>query len=98
MNVNHKWQMKLIRHFMYKRYVPYARLVEEKKAQGLWGNTWGVKVDENDPDEGVKFELVGCPLAAKRSREQFSICVPIKNTENISYNCIFFSNKTLTFL
>ena len=61
--------MKLIRHFMYKRYVPYARLVEEKKAQGLWGNTWGVKVDENDPDEGVKFELVGCPLAAKRSRE-----------------------------
>ena len=55
--------MKLIRHFMYKRYVPYARLVEEKKAQGLWGNTWGVKVDENDPDEGVKFELAGCPLA-----------------------------------
>ena len=55
--------MKLIRHFMYKRYVPYARLVEEKKAQGIWGNTWGVKGDENDPDEGVKFELVGCPLA-----------------------------------
>lgn len=62
-NVNHKWQMKLIRYLMYKRYVPYAKLVEEKKSQGLWGNTWGVKVDENDPDEGVKFELVGCPLA-----------------------------------
>ncbi len=62
-NVNHKWQMKLIRHLMYKRYVPYAKLVEEKKSQGLWGNTWGVRVDENDQDEGVKFELVGCPLA-----------------------------------
>ncbi|MBR1827894.1 MAG: L-2-amino-thiazoline-4-carboxylic acid hydrolase [Atopobiaceae bacterium] len=62
-NVNHPWQMKIIRNAMYKRYVPYAKLVEEKVAQGEWGNTWRVRVNPNNTDEGIAFDLVGCPLA-----------------------------------
>ena len=62
-NVNRPWQMKLIRSAMYKRYVPYAELVEEKVSQGQWGNTWRVKINPKNVDEGVAFDLIGCPLA-----------------------------------
>ena len=62
-NVNRPWQMKLIRSMMYKRYVPYAKLVEEKVSGGQWGNTWRVKVNPKNVDEGVAFDLIGCPLA-----------------------------------
>ena len=60
-NVNRPWQMQIIRNAMYKRYVPYAKLVEEKVAQGEWGNTWRVRVNPNNTDEGIAFDLVGCP-------------------------------------
>ena len=62
-NVNHKRQMKLLRKFMYGRYVPYAKLVEEKVSHGEWGNTWRVKINPRNTQEGVYFDLVGCPLA-----------------------------------
>lgn len=62
-NVNHKWQMKLIRKFMYSRYIPYAKLVDEKVANGEWGNTWRLKINSRNTEEGVCFDLVGCPLA-----------------------------------
>ena len=62
-NVNKKWQMKCLRSFMYKRYIPYAKLVEEKVARGEWGNTWRVKINPRNTEEGVCFDLVGCPLA-----------------------------------
>ena len=35
-NVNHKWQMNLFRKAMYKRYIPYAKLVDEKLSKGEW--------------------------------------------------------------
>ena len=62
-NVNRKWQMKLLRSFMYRRYIPYAKLVEEKTARGQWGNTWRVRINPRNTQEGVCFDLVGCPLA-----------------------------------
>jgi len=62
-NVNRPWQMKLVRSAMYKRYVPYAKLVDEKVSQGQWGNTWRVKINPKNVDEGVAFDLIGCPLA-----------------------------------
>lgn len=62
-NVNRKWQMKLLRSTIYKRYVPYAKKVEEKVSQGLWGNTWRISINPRNTDEGVCFELIGCPLA-----------------------------------
>lgn len=62
-NVNRKWQMKILRSAVYKRYIPYAKLVEEKVSQGLWGNTWRIRVNPRNTTEGVCFELVGCPLA-----------------------------------
>lgn len=62
-NLNRKWQLKLFRSAMYKMYTPYAELVAEKKARGEWGNTWGVQINPRNTEEGVCFELVGCPLA-----------------------------------
>lgn len=62
-NVNRPWQMKMIRKAMYKRYVPYAKLVEEKVSKGEWGNTWRVKINPKNTEEGVAFDLIGCPLA-----------------------------------
>ena len=62
-DVNRPWQMKLFRNAMYRRYVPYSELVEKKLAQGEWGNTWRVRVNPRNTDEGVCFDLVGCPLA-----------------------------------
>lgn len=62
-NVNRKWQMKLVQSFMYKRYIPYAKLVEEKTSKGEWGNTWRVRINPRNTDEGVCFDLIGCPLA-----------------------------------
>jgi len=62
-NVNHKWQMKALRKSMYKRYIPYSKLVEEKTANGEWNNTWRVRINPTGTDEGVRFDLVGCPLA-----------------------------------
>ena len=62
-NLNRPWQMKLFRSILYKRYTPYAQLVEEKKGKGEWGNTWRVRVNPRNTDEGLCFDLVGCPLA-----------------------------------
>lgn len=62
-NANRKWQMKLFRSMMYRKYVPYAKLVEEKCSRGEWGNTWRVRVNPRNTEEGVCFDLVGCPLA-----------------------------------
>lgn len=62
-NVNRRLQMKLLRSAMYRRYIPYASLVEEKVAQGQWGNTWRVRINPRNTEEGVCFDLVGCPLA-----------------------------------
>ena len=62
-NLNRKGTMKFFRRLMYKKYVPYAKLVEDKLSRGQWGNTWRIRVNPDDTSEGVRFDLVGCPLA-----------------------------------
>ena len=62
-NLNRTGTMKRFRRLLYRKYVPYARLVEEKRAKGQWGNTWRIRIDPEDACEGVRFDLVGCPLA-----------------------------------
>ncbi len=62
-NLNRHWQMELFRSALYKRFVPYARLVDEKLSRGEWGNTWRVRINPRNTTEGVCFDLVGCPLA-----------------------------------
>ena len=62
-NINKPWQMRLLKKAMYNRYVPYSKLVEEKLSKGEWGNTWRVRINPGNIDEGVAFDLVGCPLA-----------------------------------
>lgn len=55
---NRPWVAKL----MYKVYVPYAKKVAKNKANGKWGNAWGVVVNPEGYTEGCSFHLVGCPL------------------------------------
>ncbi len=62
-NLNRKGTMRFFRKLMYKKYVPYAQLVEEKRSKGEWGNTWRIRVNPDEKSEGVRFDLVGCPLA-----------------------------------
>ena len=62
-NLNRKGTMRFFRKLMYKKYVPYAQLVEDKLSKGEWGNTWRIRVNPDEKIEGVRFDLVGCPLA-----------------------------------
>ena len=62
-NANHKWQMKLARAILYRRYTPYVKLVEEKLSRGEWNNTWRVRIDPRNTGEGICFDVIGCPLA-----------------------------------
>lgn len=57
-NFNKPWMAKL----MYKMYIPYAKKVEKHKANGEWGNAWGIKINPENFEEGCSFHLIGCPL------------------------------------
>jgi len=61
---------------LYKKYVPYARLVEEKRSKGQWGNTWRISVNPDDDCEGVRFDLIGCPLADYASANGYTDLLP----------------------
>lgn len=62
-NLNRKWQMKIFQSLMYKTYIPYSKLVEEKVSRGEWNNTWRIKINPRNTKEGICFDFVGCPLA-----------------------------------
>lgn len=55
---NKPWLAKM----MYKVYLPYAKKVEKHKANGEWGNAWGIKLNPEGYSEGCSFHLIGCPL------------------------------------
>lgn len=55
---NRPWLAKL----MYKVYEPYVKKVEKYKANGEWGNTWGIELNPEGYTEGCSFHLIGCPL------------------------------------
>lgn len=55
---NKPWLAKL----MYRVYAPYVKKVEKYKANGEWGNTWGIKLNPEGYSEGCSFHLIGCPL------------------------------------
>ena len=62
-DLNKKRTMRSFQKLMYKKYVPYAALVEERLSKGQWGNTWRIRINPDNTEEGVRFDLVGCPLA-----------------------------------
>jgi hypothetical protein len=62
-DLNRPWQMSLFRSVLYRRYIPYAELVDRKVSEGKWGNTWRVRINPRNTEEGLCFELEGCPLA-----------------------------------
>ena len=62
-DINRPWQMQRLKSLMYRRYTPLAEKIRQKKTAGEWGNTWEVDINPQHHDEGVAFDLVGCPLA-----------------------------------
>ena len=69
---NKPWVAKL----MYRVYVPYANKVEQHKARGEWGNSWGVIVNPEGYNEGCSFHLVGCPIVDFAKKHGFMDIVP----------------------
>lgn len=55
---NKPWMAKL----MYQMYIPYAKKVEKNKADGKWGNAWGVVVNPENYTEGCSFIWLDAPL------------------------------------
>ena len=62
MNINHKCILNPLRKYLYKSYKKNADDVKKNQAEGNWLDTWGMRVNPNNTDEGIAFTLVGCPL------------------------------------
>lgn len=69
---NQPWLAKL----MYKIYIPYARKVKQKKANGEWKNAWGISINPDKRTEGCCFHLIGCPLAEFAKSHGFGELMP----------------------
>lgn len=53
---------KLVTGAIYKYMEHYASKANSKKGN-TWNNTWGMKVNPDQRDTGIAWNLVGCPLA-----------------------------------
>ncbi len=62
MNINHKLGLKPFRKYLYKSYKKYADNVRKNQTEGKWLETWEMRVNPNNTEEGIAFTLVGCPL------------------------------------
>ncbi len=62
MNINHKSVLKPFRNYLYKSYKKYADNVRKNQTEGKWLETWEMRVNPNNTEEGIAFTLVGCPL------------------------------------
>ena len=62
MNINHKIILNPFRKYLYKNYKKYADDVKKNQTEGKWFETWLMRVNPNNTDEGIAFTLVGCPL------------------------------------
>ena len=51
-------------------------ILNRHKADGSWGNTWGVKVNPLNRKEGISVHLVGCPIADFANRNGFAELMP----------------------
>lgn len=61
---------------MYKVYAPYAKKAAENKANGRWGNAWGVVVNPDGYTEGCSFHLVGCLLVDFAKKHGYMAIMP----------------------
>lgn len=53
---------KLIRGILHGLFGLRARKLNKHKADGSWNNTWGMKVNPLNHQEGISIHLVGCPI------------------------------------
>lgn len=80
---NKPWLAKV----MYQIYIPYAKKVEKNKANGQWGNTWGVIINPESYTEGCSFHLIGCPLVDfARTHGYMDIMPYLCETDHITAN------------
>lgn len=82
---NKPWLAKL----MYKIYTPYAKKVEKHKADGSWGNTWGIVLNPENYEEGCSFHLIGCPLVDFAKKHGYMDIMPYMcETDHITADLI----------
>lgn len=46
----------------YRLYSSHAKKVEQHKAKGEWKDTWSLRINPDGKEEGIRYDLVGCPL------------------------------------
>ncbi len=63
MDLNNKTINRILKKYFYGSYQKYADMVNKKKAEGKWVDTWGMIVNPDNREEGLSFTFVGCPLA-----------------------------------
>ncbi|MBR2176136.1 MAG: L-2-amino-thiazoline-4-carboxylic acid hydrolase [Clostridia bacterium] len=56
---------------------PVAKKFNKKKANGTWGNTWGLDVNPLNRTEGISIHLVGCPIADFAKSHGYMELMPI---------------------
>lgn len=69
---NKPWVAKL----MYKIYIPYAKKVKKKKANGEWAAAWGISINPDNRTEGCCFHLLGCPIAEFAKSHGYDTLMP----------------------
>lgn len=53
----------IVRKLMHAMFGMRAKKLNKHKADGSWGNTWGMKINPLKHKEGISIHLVGCPIA-----------------------------------
>ena len=67
---------KLIRKLFHGLFGTQAKKLNKHKADGSWGNTWGMKINPLGHKEGISIHLVGCPIADFAREHGYSELMP----------------------
>ncbi|MBO5565085.1 MAG: L-2-amino-thiazoline-4-carboxylic acid hydrolase [Lachnospiraceae bacterium] len=65
-----------IRGFIHMMFGMRARKLNKHKADGSWGNTWGMEINPGKHKKGISMHLVGCPIADFAKAHGYSELMP----------------------
>ena len=72
-DLNNSFLQKIV----YKCMEANAKKLNEKKADGSWGNTWGMRVNPLKHKEGISMHLDGCPIADFARKHGYMDLMPV---------------------
>ena len=65
-----------IRGFIHMMFGMRAKKLNKHKADGSWGNTWGMEINPKKHKKGISMHLVGCPIADFAKAHGYSELMP----------------------